>query len=1046
MDTPLNRAPTSEENRTVRDRETERLRRIVTARTHQGPWLLEITGDPGMGKTRILEEWSALAGQTGMTVLKGRASAADRGHAFGAFRTPVARALHLPGASAALHAEDRAFLLHHFAGPALTAGPYTAPDGPEADPHTAPDGPETDPHTAPDGPMRRSTLPDRDPHRLRRCIAALLWAVAGDHRGLTLCLDDLQWADPESVALLGALLRRPRPGAPLILVCSVRPRQSPTSLTAHLADPDDAFRVERFRLEPLPRNAAGALLHPATTTERQRYLYEAAEGNPLYLRALSSSPSPFAPADKVLPWTLSDTTLATAGAALARELVLLDAVERDVLRAAAVLGDAFDPAYLADVADQEPANTARALDRLVDMDLVRADLAQGRLCRLRHPVLRTVVYQDAPHGWRRAAHARAHRVLREVGADPARRAPHVARSAEPGDTEAVRLLAEAADQVGGVDPEAAAAWLGIALGLIRNEGDDVRTRVTTSLARALGAVGRLRECRELLRRVPLPSGGRPTEADAELVAFRARVERHLGDYDRADSLLTAVLQRLAETGAETRAGAETGAETGTGAGAETGTGVESGAEAGDAVADSVELGGTLRLELATVSALRQAFPRSRALAESVHRQTTGTRNRPLSFAAAVGLTHCGAFSGDIPTVLHRAREAGALLAAMKDSELTPQLDTVAQLAWAEALAERHHDTLRHTARGIRLAQSGGQIYVLPYLRLAHAYASVSVGRLTDALRSADGAEEEARRMDRPALVGFALALRAWAVSLADGPDAAAPIAERAVQELGAGGRLWAATAGVLADVRFDQGRYGESLDLVRSAMEHERHPGTARSITPIWYSLAARAAAALGDRDQSAEWARRASYDADLLGLPGQRGYAALARSHSAHDPVGPLQEAVSGFRAAGLIPMECRANLLLAAELASSDPQDVHRDPRRSLEQALDYANRAKTSAEALGARRLRREAVDIQRRLGARRPRPARETATPLSDMSDREREITRMVALGMSNNDIARALVISSKTVEAHLTRIFRKVGVRTRTALVATLPKADPATVT
>ncbi|SDN22733.1 regulatory protein, luxR family [Streptomyces sp. cf386] len=50
--------------------------------------------------------------------------------------------------------------------------------------------------------------------------------------------------------------------------------------------------------------------------------------------------------------------------------------------------------------------------------------------------------------------------------------------------------------------------------------------------------------------------------------------------------------------------------------------------------------------------------------------------------------------------------------------------------------------------------------------------------------------------------------------------------------------------------------------------------------------------------------------------------------------------------------------------------------------------------------------------------------------------------MVALGMSNSDIAHALVISPRTVEAHLTRIFRKAGVRSRMALAAALTRAAP----
>lgn len=65
-----------------------------------------------------------------------------------------------------------------------------------------------------------------------------------------------------------------------------------------------------------------------------------------------------------------------------------------------------------------------------------------------------------------------------------------------------------------------------------------------------------------------------------------------------------------------------------------------------------------------------------------------------------------------------------------------------------------------------------------------------------------------------------------------------------------------------------------------------------------------------------------------------------------------------------------------------------------------------------------------------------------TPLPRLSAREQEIARMAALSMSNGDIARVLVVSPKTVEAHLTRTFRKAGVRSRVALVAALSQTSP----
>jgi DNA-binding CsgD family transcriptional regulator len=55
----------------------------------------------------------------------------------------------------------------------------------------------------------------------------------------------------------------------------------------------------------------------------------------------------------------------------------------------------------------------------------------------------------------------------------------------------------------------------------------------------------------------------------------------------------------------------------------------------------------------------------------------------------------------------------------------------------------------------------------------------------------------------------------------------------------------------------------------------------------------------------------------------------------------------------------------------------------------------------------------------------------------LSPREREIAAMVAMGHANKTIASALQISSWTVNTHLRRIFGKLGVSTRAAMVAQL---------
>jgi DNA-binding CsgD family transcriptional regulator len=51
---------------------------------------------------------------------------------------------------------------------------------------------------------------------------------------------------------------------------------------------------------------------------------------------------------------------------------------------------------------------------------------------------------------------------------------------------------------------------------------------------------------------------------------------------------------------------------------------------------------------------------------------------------------------------------------------------------------------------------------------------------------------------------------------------------------------------------------------------------------------------------------------------------------------------------------------------------------------------------------------------------------------DLSSREREVLQLIALGLTNDQIARRLVISSHTVNNHLRSIFRKLGVGSRSA--------------
>ena len=76
-------------------------------------------------------------------------------------------------------------------------------------------------------PAMQASAPDGaqggDRYRMHRAVRQLLEALAAT-KPLVLVLDDLHWADPASLELLGALLRRP-PDAAVLLAVALRPRQ-----------------------------------------------------------------------------------------------------------------------------------------------------------------------------------------------------------------------------------------------------------------------------------------------------------------------------------------------------------------------------------------------------------------------------------------------------------------------------------------------------------------------------------------------------------------------------------------------------------------------------------------------------------------------------------------------------------------------------------------------------------------------------------------------------------------------------------------------------
>jgi DNA-binding CsgD family transcriptional regulator len=153
----------------------------------------------------------------------------------------------------------------------------------------------------------------------------------------------------------------------------------------------------------------------------------------------------------------------------------------------------------------------------------------------------------------------------------------------------------------------------------------------------------------------------------------------------------------------------------------------------------------------------------------------------------------------------------------------------------------------------------------------------------------------------------------------------------------------------------------------------------------------------------------------------GLRARAALASTPS--DALHAYHRAAAAFARLGMRHEQARA-LLAAGELE-------RRQRRRGA--ARESLALAQELFEACGAPGWAEQAAIARRRVGGREPAGERLTAT--------EERVARLVASGLTNREVAGELVVSVRAVEANLSRIYAKLGLRSRTELAALLGAAD-----
>jgi DNA-binding NarL/FixJ family response regulator len=175
-----------------------------------------------------------------------------------------------------------------------------------------------------------------------------------------------------------------------------------------------------------------------------------------------------------------------------------------------------------------------------------------------------------------------------------------------------------------------------------------------------------------------------------------------------------------------------------------------------------------------------------------------------------------------------------------------------------------------------------------------------------------------------------------------------------------------------------------------------------------------------GDGAAAVELARRLRPDVVLMDIrmPGMDGIAAtrLLAGPGVEDPLKVL--ILTTFELDEYVVEALRAGAS-GFLLKDAPPEDL-------VEAIVIVA-----SGEALLAPSITRRLLD---RVASRLP-PAQENAVPaLAELTDRELEVLKLIARGMSNAEIAAKLVVSETTVKTHVSRVLSKLDVRDRVQVV------------
>jgi DNA-binding CsgD family transcriptional regulator len=804
-------------------------------------------------------------------------------------------------------------------------------------------------------------------------LHGLFWLTANlaEVRPALLAVDDLHWCDSPSQHFVSYLARR-LDGLPVVLAACARtgePGIEPTIMSALESEPLAAL----VRPPPLSLGAVTQLLHEKLqgdpAPEFALAVYTSCAGNPFFVNELVHE-------------LLAEGIGPNAGAAGRVRELGPESLSRFVLQRLRRLGAPAEALAraVAILGEESDLALAAALAQLDADDaataaagLVRADVFRPRApLAFAHPVLRAAVYADLSGPERELAHERAAELLSGLGAAPQRIAAHFLHVSPQGRASVVATLCDAAGQARS-DGAAAVAKSYLERALAEPPDAGQRADVLFELGSAelsAGLPGAIGHLEEAHTLVH----AEPRAAEFALALANARFAEDFDVFEAADGL-----RRTIE----------------------------------NIHPDDAALAQRLEAELimwARFDVRLYPMARERLMRVADHVDDNSLGGRFLLVLIASELARTGESPERARALVEQALAGGLLLddeswqgyvIAVAVLVSLDELDTAVRLYtdWLErarkrgsAFAFAHASSFRalaHLKRGdLAEAEADARAALAVPFPLAYTYphlAEVLVerGDLAEAIRTLD---------------------------LAGVPDAIKPTWQTSV------------LLEPRARLRIAAGEVERGLVDLLAAGERMEAFGVRNPSYSAWRSHAALVLCSSGDRAA----ARR---------LVGEE--VALARRWGTARPLGVA------LRAAGLVEggdegvellresVDVLANSQAQLERAKSFTElgaalrrGNHRSEARvSLQQGLELAH-------SCGATTL---AEHAHRELIATGARPRRLVRSGIDSLTPSERRVAQMGAAGQTNREIAQALFVTPKTVETHLSHVYRKLGIQARSQL-------------